>query len=279
MRTGRRRGRCGGRRRGADEGSGSRRRRAGQKGRTVRRDVDDRAADRAGVDVGRQDLDPAALGLVDEGVGRIEAHRLLVEQRAQELRARSGRAATSTGRPAGRRRRRGPWGSRSPRSRRPSTTRARPAASSTSGHCAIAPSTKPRWWASIASAERLRLIARRRPSASPGEKPANAIATSMTWSWKMIVPSVSRRTGSSEGVVVGDLEVGVHAQALAALDVRVDRAALDRPRAHDRDLDREVVEVLRARAPQRAHLRAALDLEDAGGLGAPGSHSKVAGSS
>jgi hypothetical protein len=45
----------------------------------------------------------------------------------------------------------------------------------------------------------LRLIARRRPSASPGEKPANAIATSMTWSWKMIVPSVSRRTGSSDG--------------------------------------------------------------------------------
>ena len=71
--------------------------------------------------------------------------------------------------------------------------------SSTSGHLAIAPSTKLRWWASIASAERLRLIARRRPSASPGEKPAKAIATSMTWSWKMIVPSVSRRTGSSEG--------------------------------------------------------------------------------
>jgi hypothetical protein len=32
----------------------------------------------------------------------------------------------------------------------------------------------------------------------PGEKPEKAIETSMTWSWKMIVPSVSRRTGSSE---------------------------------------------------------------------------------
>ena len=71
--------------------------------------------------------------------------------------------------------------------------------SPTSGHVAIAPSTKRRWWASIASSERLRLIARRSPSASPGEKPEKAIATSMTWSWKMIVPSVSRSTGSSDG--------------------------------------------------------------------------------
>ena len=71
--------------------------------------------------------------------------------------------------------------------------------SSTSSQRATAPSTKRRWWASIASAERLRLIARRSPSASPGEKPANAIATSITWSWKMIVPSVSFSTGSSDG--------------------------------------------------------------------------------
>ena len=68
-------------------------------------------------------------------------------------------------------------------------------------------------------------------------------------------------------VQVGDLVGGVDAQPLAALDVRVDRAADDRPRADDRDLDRDVVEVLRARAPQRAHLRARLDLKDAGRLG------------
>ena len=42
-------------------------------------------------------------------------------------------------------------------------------------------------------------MARRSPSASPAEKPAKAMATSMTWSWKMIVPSVSRSTGSSDG--------------------------------------------------------------------------------
>ena len=51
----------------------------------------------------------------------------------------------------------------------------------------------------MAAAERLRLIALRSPSASPGEKPANAIAHSITWSWKMIVPSVSFSTGSSDG--------------------------------------------------------------------------------
>ena len=68
-------------------------------------------------------------------------------------------------------------------------------------------------------------------------------------------------------VQVGDLERRVGAQALAALDVRVDRAADDRPRPHDRDLDRDLVEVLRARAPQRAHLRARLDLKDAGRVG------------
>ncbi len=60
----------------------------------------------------------------------------------------------------------------------------------------------------------------------------------------------------------------VLAQPLAALDVGVDRAALDRPRSDDRDLDGELGEVLRTRAPQRLHLRAALDLEDPGRLGA-----------
>ena len=47
--------------------------------------------------------------------------------------------------------------------------------------------------------ERFRLIARLSPSASPTENPASAIATSRTWSWKTIAPSVSRSTGSSDG--------------------------------------------------------------------------------
>ncbi len=54
-------------------------------------------------------------------------------------------------------------------------------------------------YARIAASERARLIARRRPSASPAVKPAKAIATSITWSWKTIAPSVSLSAGSSDG--------------------------------------------------------------------------------
>jgi hypothetical protein len=56
-------------------------------------------------------------------------------------------------------------------------------------------------------------------------------------------------------------EARVLAQALPVLDVRVHRLALDRPRADERDLDRQVVEVLGHGAEQALHLRAALDLE------------------
>src|SRR5207244_3121775 len=69
-------------------------------------------------------------------------------------------------------------------------------------------------------------------------------------------------------VVVLDPVVGVLAQLLAPLDVRMDGAALDRPGPDERDLDRQVVEVLRPRAQEHLHLRAALDLEDADGVGA-----------
>ena len=73
--------------------------------------------------------------------------------------------------------------------------------------------------------------------------------------------------GLQRRVVVGHDVVRVRAHAPAARDVRVDRAAEDRPRAHDRDLDREVVQRLGPRAVQRLHLRAALDLEDAHRVG------------
>ncbi len=62
--------------------------------------------------------------------------------------------------------------------------------------------------------------------------------------------------------------VRVGAQELAVLDVRVHRLALDRPRADERDLHGQVVEVLGARAQQALHLRAALDLERPDGVGA-----------
>ena len=53
--------------------------------------------------------------------------------------------------------------------------------------------------------------------------------------------------------------------------------ALDRPRPDERDLDRQVVEVLRARAQQALHLRAALDLEVADGVRAAGSRRRRPG--
>ena len=46
----------------------------------------------------------------------------------------------------------------------------------------------------------------------------------------------------------------------------MDGAALDRARPHERDLDREVVQVLRPRLQQRLHLCPALDLENADGV-------------
>ena len=46
----------------------------------------DRALDPACVHIRAPDLDPAPLRLVDQRVGRVEAHRLLVQERAEELR-------------------------------------------------------------------------------------------------------------------------------------------------------------------------------------------------
>ena len=63
-------------------------------------------------------------------------------------------------------------------------------------------------------------------------------------------------------MVVRRHERRVLAQAPPVLDVRMDGAALDRPRPHERDLHRQVLEVLGPRAQERLHLRPALDLED-----------------
>ena len=65
-------------------------------------------------------------------------------------------------------------------------------------------------------------------------------------------------------VVVGHLKAGVVAQRLLALQVRVNSTALNRPRAHQRHLHGEIVEILGEGAREHLHLRSALDLEDAG---------------
>src|SRR5579859_6042878 len=68
-------------------------------------------------------------------------------------------------------------------------------------------------------------------------------------------------------MLVWDLVSGVGPQPLAALDIGVDRSALDRTRPDDRDLDRQVLQRLRPGPAQRLHLRTALDLEHAGRVG------------
>jgi len=92
-------------------------------------------------------------------------------------------------------------------------------------------------------------------------EPGEGFATCITWSWKMIVPSVSLAR-LERRVLVGDLVGGVFALALAALDVGL-TAPPGSARTHDRDLDREVLQIHRPGAKQRLHLRAALDLEHA----------------
>src|SRR6266516_1908994 len=108
-----------------------------------------------------------------------------------------------------------------------------------------APATKRGRQASIASSLRFRLIARRSPSASPIERPAEAIATSSTWSWKTTTPSVSRSGSRSDSCSTGGSYVG----------------------SSRRHLRRQVLEVLGDRLQQALHLCAALDLEDADRVG------------
>ena len=118
----------------------------------------------------------------------------------------------------------------------------------------------------ISSAERLRLIARRRPSASDWEKPAREVGY-----FQDLLLEDDRSKGAfqrcfEQRVFVGDFVVGVFAQPLAAFDVGMDGAALDRARAHQRHLHGEVLEVARLSLRQHLHLRPGLDLKDAGGL-------------
>jgi len=57
-------------------------------------------------------------------------------------------------------------------------------------------------------------------------------------------------------------------EPLAAAQIGMHHVALDRPRAHDRHFDDEVVEFLRLQPRQHRHLRAALDLEHPDRVGA-----------
>ena len=113
-------------------------------------------------------------------------------------------------------------------------------------------------------------MARRSPSASSGVNFAAVMAICIACSWKSGTPSVrlstclqfvGRAVGGVGGRVVGRLD------AVAAAEIGMHHVALDRARPDDRHLDDEVVEFPRLEARQHRHLRPALHLEDADGIG------------
>ena len=109
-------------------------------------------------------------------------------------------------------------------------------------------------------------MARRSWSASDGVKPAATIAIRIACSWNSGTPSVLPSTwrNSSGGPCAGEGEGKCDLlQPLSPAQIGMHHVALDRPRAHDRDLDDEIVEFARAQPRQHRHLGAALDLEHA----------------
>ena len=66
--------------------------------------------------------------------------------------------------------------------------------------------------------------------------------------------------------VVVDTPAGLTEQTLTTLDVRVDRSALNRARAHKCDLHSEIVKILGLSPQPTLHLGSALDLEDPDGV-------------
>ena len=92
------------------------------------------------------------------------------------------------------------------------------------------------------------------------------MAICISCSWNSGTPSVLLSDVLQQRVEVGDRLL-----AVAPADVRVHRPALDRAGADERHLDDEVVELARPQPRQRGHLRPALDLEHADGVG-PAEH-------
>ena len=114
-------------------------------------------------------------------------------------------------------------------------------------------------------------MARRKPLASFGRElarrrwrasspvPGTAVRRAFFPELFRVRPSVRAR--------VRALERLTSSSSLAALQIGMHHVALDRAWAHDRDLDDEIVEFPRSKPRQHVHLRAALDLEHADGVG------------
>jgi hypothetical protein len=223
----------------------------------------DRALRAADVHVGRPRLDAAPLAVAHERRRRVEAHRLRVQQRAEEL----GRVVM----PQPRR-----LVCEQPERRRVRLreAEAREADELVVDHVrrlgvdALAQRTGDE--AAAVRLERVvRALAAHRTPQSFRLPHAEARKRDRDLEHLVLEDDDAERRAQAVGeqrMVDGRHERRVLAQPLPVLDVRVHRLALDRPGTDERDLHGQVVEVLRQRAQQALHLRAALDLEVADGV-------------
>ena len=202
--------------------------------------------------------------LVHEAVGCVEAHRLLVQQRAQEL---GPVVHTQPRRLVGEQAERRAVRLRKPEAREPLDHP--PHALGRRDVGADVPLRALDEALAVAREHLRGALAAHRPPQAVGLARAEARENFCDFHHLVLEddrPERFREHAFERRVVEGNLESGVFAQPPPALDVGVHRAPLDRPRADDRDLDRQVGEICRLRPPQRLHLRAALDLEDADGV-------------
>ena len=218
---------------------------------------------RAG-DARRQHPHAAPLGVADEAGGRVEAHRLRVEEGGEEL------GGVSLPQPGalvgedGERRRVGLGEAEvgeADQLREDGPDRLVVDAAGAGAVAELLPEGDHRLAAALAAhraAQRLRLA-----GGEAGERHRHLEHLLLEDHHAERLPQAV----GQQGVVVGRLEVGVVPLHAPVLHVWVDGAAADRPGADEGDLDGEVVEVLGPGLQEALHLGAALDLEHADGVG------------
>ncbi len=194
----------------------------------------------AAVDGDRRDLHPAPLRLVDQRVGRVEAHRLLVEQRAEELRrvvdAQPGRLVGEQAEGGRVRLGEAEAGEALDLQPDPLGDGGRDAPLRRAGDEALV----------VGAQRRLGALAAHRPPQPLGLGGGEAGQRHRHLDHLLLEDDRAERVAQhrlQQRVLVGDLVGGVLAQALAPLYIWVDGAALDRAGPHQRHLHGEVVEV------------------------------------
>ena len=219
----------------------------------------ERAVPLARVDSRRQHLDAVPLGVLHDRRRRVKAHRLAVDERRRERGRVMHLAATSS-------RRRGARSS--PRGSRGSRTRRSPGSAGRGARRTRGDARCPRSRRASRSRCRSSLPLRRHAAMSRRSWSASPPCTPRP-RWRSASPAPGRaaRRACARGWARASGAGGRPAPAVPAPQVRMHHPSLDRPRAHDRHLDDEVVEAPRPEARQHRHLRAALDLEDADRVG------------